>query len=286
MAIAAPLYMEAVTPPRLPLPALLAGLVICAAAAGGAWWWLHAPQTNQVEIPVPPEPPRLADSAEYERCLSLLREDSDAAMAYAEEWAGQGGGEGARHCSALAMIGLGAPERAGEQLERIARDSQASAAARAAVLGQAGQAWMMAGDAARAFGATTMALTLEPQDTDLMTDRAVALAAMRRYSEALQELDNVLRLDPDRVEAMVFRASALRNMERVEDAMRAIQQALAATPDNPEALLERGILHQLRGEEGAAREDWERVISVAPETPAAELAQQNLALNEAGLPQR
>ncbi len=281
-----PLYMGAVTPPRLPLPALLAGALLCAAAAGGAWWWLSAHQAPVVELPVPPEPPRLADSAEYERCLALLREDSDAAMAYAEEWAGQGGGEGARHCTALALIGLGAPERAADMLERIARDSHAGSAARAAVLGQAGQAWMMAGDAARAYGATTMALTLEPQDADLITDRAVALAAMRRYAEALQELDQVLRLEPDRVEAMVFRASALRNLDRTEDAMRTITQALTAAPDNPEALLERGILHQLRGNEAQARADWERVVSVAPDSPAAELAQQNLALNEAGLPQR
>ena len=62
--------------------------------------------------------------------------------------------------------------------------------------------------------------------------------------------------------------------------------ALTAAPDNPEALLERGILHQLRGNEAQARADWERVVSVAPDSPAAELAQQNLALNEAGLPQR
>ena len=46
--------------------------------------------------------------------------------------------------------------------------------------------------------------------------------------------------------------------------------------------LERGIIRQLRGDTAGARADWERTIEVAPDSSAADLAQQNLALNEAG----
>ena len=62
-------------------------------------------------------------------------------------------------------------------------------------------------------------------------------------------------------------------------------QSLTLDPENPEGLLERGILKQMRGDLAGARHDWEQVLQVAPDSPAADLAAQNLALNEAG-PQR
>ena len=52
-------------------------------------------------LPLPPEPPRLADSAEFERCFAMLRDDPEGARAYALMWDSQGGGDGARHCHAL-----------------------------------------------------------------------------------------------------------------------------------------------------------------------------------------
>jgi len=64
--------------------------------------------------------------------------------------------------------------------------------------------------------------------------------------------------------------------------MRDVTRALAIEPENAEALLERGILRQLRGDPGGAREDWERAIRLSPNSATADLAAQNLALNEAG----
>jgi len=252
-------------------------------AAGGAVWWFGGEKAEEaIELPLPPEPPRLADGAEYERCLTMLRNDPEGALSFAEAWDATGGGEGARHCSALAQLTVGEPERAAEQLERLAIGSRAGSAARAAVFAQAGQAWMIAGDPSRAFAATTMALTLSPNDADLLTDRSVSLGTMRRYSEALADLDRALALDSDRTEALVFRAAALRNLDRVDDALVSVVRALMLSPDNPEALLERGILRQLRNDRAGARADWQRVLDLAPDSPAADLAQQNLALSDAG----
>ena len=61
-----------------------------------------------------------------------------------------------------------------------------------------------------------------------------------------------------------------------------LDRALAADPEDPEALLERGVLRQRRGDPAGARADWERAVELAPDTPAGELAQQNLALLDAG----
>jgi regulator of sirC expression with transglutaminase-like and TPR domain len=61
-------------------------------------------------------------------------------------------------------------------------------------------------------------------------------------------------------------------------------RALKLDPDNAEALLERGILRQRRNDSNGARADWERAINLAPDTATSDLAQQNLALLEAGPP--
>jgi tetratricopeptide (TPR) repeat protein len=258
--------------------AMLAGV-----ATGG--WVLLVPRTAQTAeetLPLPPEPPRLADGPEMERCLALLQTAPEDARGFATRWEREGGGDGARHCGALATLALGDAAGGAERLEALARASGAGGAARAAVFAQAAQAWLIARDPNRAFGATTMALTLAPDDPDLLIDRAVALGILRRYREAIADLDRVLAIDAQRPDALVFRAAAWRQLDRFEAALRDVGRALAIAPDHPEALLERGILRQIGGDTDGARADWERAIAVAPNSATADLAAQNLALNEAG----
>jgi tetratricopeptide (TPR) repeat protein len=240
------------------------------------------PGNTEPSLPLPPEPPRLADSPEYESCLTLLRSDPEGALSSADAWERRGGGEGARHCIALAQLALGEADRAAERLERLASDSQASNAARAAVYAQAAQAWTLAEQPGRAYAACTLALTLSPTDPALLVDRALAAASLGRYGETLLDLDAALAVDPARPDTLVFRAAALRHLDRQADALQAVQQALALDPQQPEALLERGILKQLKGDTAGARADWQRTVASAPDSPAADLARQNLALNEAG----
>jgi tetratricopeptide (TPR) repeat protein len=272
---------------------ILLGLGL-AFAAGGVVWFLREPAPEGIaaptvpvleSLPLPPEMPRMADGPEYDRCLSLLRDDPEEAMRFAQAWDATGGGDGARHCIALAMLGLGEPDRAAERLERLGNGSRAGGVARAAVFGQASQAWMMAGDPNRAFAAATIALTLAPQDVELLVDRSVVLAAMQRYRESIEDLDSALALEPDRAEAWVLRAAALRHLDRVDQAIVAVERALVLAPENAEGLLERGILRQLRGDVAGARNDWLRAIQLAPDTMAADLAMQNIQLNDLG-PQR
>lgn len=270
-------------PPRTILLGALTAALMGGALAGG--WLLFPPgaaPTSAEALPTPPEPPHLADGPEFQQCLALLRTDAAAARGSAEAWERAGGGEGARHCAALALIALGEPARAAERLEALAARSRAGGAARAAVFAQAAQAWQMAGDAARAYGAATQALVLTPDDPELLVDRAAAAGSLGRFREALEDLDRALALHPDRAEALVFRAAAHRQLDRMAEAARDVERALAIEPDNAEALLERGILRQLGGDAAGARADWERTIRVAPESAAAELAAQNLALNQAG----
>jgi len=270
---------------RRPTRFLLGACTAIALGAIAAGWVLTRPVeviAAEEELPLPPSPPRLVEGPEADRCFELLRDDPEGARGFAASWGAAGGDEGARHCGALALLELDEPARAAALLEALARESRADAAPRAAVLAQAAQAWLIAGDAARAVGATSAALALMPDDPDLLLDRAGSLGVTGRYGESLADLDRALSLDPGRVEALVLRAAALRHLDRQEPARRDIERALALAPDNVEALLERGILRQLTGDTEGARMDWERAIELAPTSAAADLATQNLALTEFG----
>ncbi len=269
---------------------VLAGVVVVAlaAAGGGAWWTLAASPSDadaadaDAPLPIPPVPPRIAQGDQYESCLAMLGTDPEGAQALAETWQTGGGGNAADHCLALARIELGDPEDGAALLEKIAADSRGPAAARATIYGQATQAWLMAGDASRAFAAATLALSLSSDDPDLLIDRAVAAGSLERWQDAVDDLTHALELDPRRSDAMVLRGSAWRHLGQLDLASDDVARALTMDPENAEGLLERGIIRQRRNDPQGARSDWEEAITLAPDSATADLAQQNLALLEAG----
>lgn len=271
---------------------MMGGLALLLMATGAATWvslggGRHAPPPGELvdlRLPVPPIPPRISDGPDYDRCLALLSGDPDGATAMATAWLAHGGGEGATHCLGLSRVAAGAPEAGAAILEKLAATSHATVTLRAILYGQAAQAWMMAGHPRHAEVAATQALLLSPDDPDLRVDRATAAMALSRYQQAADDLSETLRQDPRRVEALVMRGTALRHLDRLAAAGDDIARALAEAPDNPEALLERGILRQRGNNPAGARADWERVVALAPNSATADLAQQNLALLDAGPP--
>ena len=282
-----------------------AAATVLAAMVAGAWWTGTAagagpdegqpppaaaapatpsppPADDGAPLPVPPVPPRIAEGEDYDRCMAMLDTDPAGAYAFADAWIATGGGEGAVHCKALADVAQGDVEAGAEALDKLAGSSSAPNAARAAVYGQAGQAWLMAGSPDRALASATLALSLNPDDPDLLIDRSIAAANLEQYQDALDDLTRALDMDPKRPDALVFRAAAWRHLNQPDLARDDIDRALAQDPDNADALLERGILRQRRGDRDGARQDWERATQLAPDTPTADLAQQNLQLLEAG----
>lgn len=271
---------------RIVVLAGAASLIVLAAGAG-CWWVLHAPASgDSVEqdepFPVPPVPPRIAEGNDYDHCLSMLASDPEGANAYAEAWEATGGGEGAVHCHGLAQIALGNAQTGAEIMQNLANTSHDANAARASLFGQAGQAWMIAGDTNRAYAAATLALSLDPDDPDLLVDHAVAAATLEHHQEAVQDLDRALEIEPRRADALVYRGAAERHLDHLDLAQDDIDRALALDPDNADALLERGIVRQRQGDDAGARADWERAMALAPNTATSDLAEQNLALLEAG----
>ena len=268
--------------------AIVAGVLLLLVAGGAAWELKGSEPVASDDddagelLPIPPVPPRIAEGADYEKCMAMLGSDPEGANAFADAWQATGGGEGAAHCLALAQVQLGDVQTGAEMLEKLAASSKAPAVARATVYGQADQAWLMAGDPSRALGAATLALILSPDDPDLLIDRSVASATLGHYEDAVDDLSHALELDPKRPDALVLRAAAWRHEGHLDLAQDDVDRALARDPDNPEAYLERGILRQRRGDRAGAHKDWVQAESLAPDSATSDLAEQNLALLEAG----
>jgi tetratricopeptide (TPR) repeat protein len=273
--------------------AIIGGVALLAIAAAGGFVLVLLPGPDAAietveddgPLPIPPVPPRIAEGSDYEKCLGMLAKDPAGALTFAEAWEATGGGDGATHCLALATVALGEPEKGADMLEKLASHSRGNAVSRATVYGQADQSWLMAGEIEHAFGAATMALALSPSDPDLLIDRSVAAGLLERYQDSIDDLTLALDIDPRRSDAYVLRGSAWRHLNQAELAIDDVTRALILDPDRPDALLERGILRQRQGNVEGASADWQRAIELAPDSATADLAQQNLALLEAG-PQR
>ncbi len=272
---------------------LIAAVWLLIVAAAAIAWELRPAQPPAGEVadagedlPIPPVPPRIAEGADYEKCMAMLGDDPEGANTFADAWQATGGGEGADHCLALAKLQLGDVEAGAGMLETLAASSHAPAAARATVYGQADQAWLMAGDPARALAAATLALSLSPDDPDLLIDRSVAAATLGHYDDAVDDLSHALELDGKRADALVLRAAAWRHEDHLDLAQDDVDRALTQDPENPEAYLERGILRQRRGDRKGAQADWTQARTLAPDSATSDLAEQNLSLLEAGPDQR
>jgi tetratricopeptide (TPR) repeat protein len=227
-------------------------------------------------LPAPVSAETLDPRIEYRTCLTLARAKPEEGWEEAIAWQSLGGGEPARHCAAVALIGLGKYEEAAKRLEALASTSRREEILRAEMLAQAGQSWLMAGKPERALAAQDTALKLVPGHPELMLDKAVTLAAAGQYAEVVALLSALLKVQPNRIEAMVLRATAYRYLEKLELAKEDLSRALVLDADFPDALLERGMIRRLEDNNAGAREDWMKAITAAPESSAADTARRNL----------
>ena len=224
--------------------------------------------------------------ASYGACLDLVERDPREAITAAEAWWSRDRQPAARHCAALAMIRIGDYERAALALEALAdAQTEDQPDRRAALLAQAGNAWLLDDRPARARRSFTDALADRPKDVELRIDRARAAAAAGDYRAAVDDLDLALASDPDHVPAYLFRASARRQLGQYGLARADLDRILVAEPEHPEARLERGTVRLLSGDADGARTDWRRILRTAPGTPQAKPASTNLdKLRESGKP--
>lgn len=218
------------------------------------------------------------NARQYQHCIALARQKPQEGWEEALAWTSLGGGEPARHCGAIALIGLRQFEEGAKRLEDLAAQSHAEAKLRAGMLAQAGQAWLLDKNPERAVAAQTAALKLVPDAPDLLVDRAESYGEAKNYKDALTDLDRALTLAPDRVDALTFRATAKRFLDDTKGAAADIARALQLDPLNQDAWLESGILKRLSSDDAAARKAWLKVLEIAPSSPAADMARRDIEL--------
>jgi tetratricopeptide (TPR) repeat protein len=217
-------------------------------------------------------------AARYQDCMALAEIAPDEALEQAQTWEDLGGSDPARHCAAVSLLRLGHYEVAGEEMEKLAGSLEARYAfLQIPILIQAAQAWLEAGDVDRAYAVQTAALAREPNNIELLVDRAVTAASVGNFQTAIADLDRALSHDPNRADILVLRASARRFLDQPEAALTDVEAALRLDPENAEGHLERGILRRLAGDDPGARQDWLQAARLAPDSPTAQAAQANLA---------
>ncbi|MDX1710793.1 MAG: tetratricopeptide repeat protein [Rhodovibrionaceae bacterium] len=221
-----------------------------------------------------------ADAARYSLCLSKAQNSPQDGETMARSWIAQNGGSAAGHCLAVSLIAQGRFEDAAERLEILAHAAdETNKALRADLLGQAGQAWILADRLDRAMEAQTRGLDVDPDNLELLIDRGLTHASLEDYWSALDDFNRAYDLAPGRPDLLTYRATAYRYLDVGVLALDNVNQALGIDPDNPEALLERGILRHAEGDNEGARADWEKAVRVAPKSPAGRASAQKLRIH-------
>jgi tetratricopeptide (TPR) repeat protein len=214
----------------------------------------------------------------YDRCLELVKHDPARASKEAAAWANAGGGAAALHCEALALSTLKRFPEAARTLESAAANAgAANTPLRAELFDQAGNAWLLAGNTAKAEATLSSALTLSPRNEDILFDRARARGAAKDWTGAIDDLTAVIAADPERADVYVLRASALHAQGKADRARADIAHALAIYPAYPEALVERGTMRIEAGDRAGARADWQQAAREAPDSDAGAAARARLA---------
>lgn len=189
----------------------------------------------------------------------------------------------ANHCLGTAASALGLWDDARSAFLNARAETPADEIRARARLG------MMAGNAALASGDTAGALGLlveaeseartagsAPLQALAAIDRARALVALGRGEEALAALETATSLAPESAEGWLLKATLLRRLERLEPAQTAIETAARLAPTNPDIGLEAGVIAVLGGRDAAARQSWQSVIELQPESLAAGAAKSYL----------
>jgi tetratricopeptide (TPR) repeat protein len=217
-------------------------------------------------------------------CAQLARSQPEKAIETAGAWRIAGGGLAARHCLGLAYSALDRWAPAAEAFAAAAAEAETARDARRGefwVL--AGNAWLAAGDAAKARVALDSALVSGIASAELRgeahLDRARALVALGAVPAARSDIDLALKLVPgDPFAWMLSSALALRQ-EQIGRAQADIAKAIELAPDDPDVLLQAGNVAGVSGEIEQARTLFARAAKASPDSPAGKAAAAALAAN-------
>jgi tetratricopeptide (TPR) repeat protein len=237
----------------------------------------------------PPPTASAGDAARFQSCTALVKSQPENGVASANDWLLKGGGLLARQCLGLGYTALQRWAPAAAAFEQAAREAETKKDARAADFWvQSGNAWLAAGDGAKARSALDAALattSLTPElRGEVHFDRARAAVQLGDPAAARLDVDQGLKLVPaDPFGWYLSSALALRegNAARAKED---IAKALSLAPNDADLLLQAGNVAGAAGDEEAARTFYTQAVGSAPGSPAARAAEAALAANAAPKP--
>ena len=115
-----------------------------------------------------------------------------------------------------------------------------------------------------AIAALRKAVALVPENTETVTMLGAALTEAGRPAEAVELLDPYARREYADVEMLTARALALAKLRRFDEALASVSRASAEDPSNGRLLLEAGTIHLMAGQRGRARETWNHALQLNP----------------------
>lgn len=219
---------------------------------------------------------------DYDACLALAADDPARAEVEAARWVAAGGGSAARHCRALALLGLGAGHRAAELMAGIAAEDRAlHDQVRADMLVEAGRIWLGLGalEAGQAAVDRALKLAADPRPALVLSARLKAEAGDWPGAEAA--LERALARGAPDAGILVLRASARLRLGQLVAARADLAWAAELAPDDPALWLETGALEAAGGNRDAARAAWLKAIELDREGPVGAAARLRLQRMEA-----
>jgi tetratricopeptide (TPR) repeat protein len=130
-----------------------------------------------------------------------------------------------------------------------------------------------------------VAISLDPQSSLAIHNRAVTLAQQNDAAAALRDFNRVIELNPGLALAYRNRAELLTSLGRIEEAVRDYDRAIEGLPDDPQLVCARAAAWQRLGNHERALADLDQAIQLAPDHPDAFTQRGNIAAEQGNFDQ-
>ena len=230
-----------------------------------------------------------AIARQFDFCFDAALTDPADGIAVANRWVLDGGGYLAQQCLGFAEAERGNWAAAEAAFVKAANSGELAGYPRTANLwAQAGNAALAAGEAARALAHLDAALvqgSLSGLDRgEVHLDRARALVALSQLDAAKQEFVHVHELAADDPLGWLLSATLARRQGDLVTAKNDIAVAARLAGDDPAVALEAANIAAAAGDWSEARANWERTMTLGPQSDAASIAQGRLTQLNADAP--
>ncbi len=108
------------------------------------------------------------------------------------------------------------------------------------------------------------AIKLDPNYKEAFFNRGLALAVLEKFDEAIQDYDEAIKLDPNYKEAFFNRGLALAALDKFDEAIKDYDEAIKLDPKNKEAFYNKGLALVALGKCSEAIKAYDEAVTLDP----------------------